>query len=362
MKLNKLKTYKAGIKATVAMALTLVSGGNMQAQGIHFSQYYNAPLLVNPANTALMSENDYRLGLNYRNQWNKVPVPFKTVSAFADMQAFRAANETNWMGIGFAFFNDVAGDGNLTLNRGDVFLAYHVQTNDNFMISAGLSAGYGSRNVNYDKLTFNEQWNAGQFKFDRSLPNGEMINGTEMNNIIKTNYLDIGAGVNFAYFPNELIYVKLGAGVAHVNTPTETFYNMTNEIGIRPSVNLDGQFVIAKSVTLNPSVYYTTQQGAYQIVGGTLVYVYIGDGSGSNGNSSKTLGVIAGGHYRYKEAFIGSLGLEYVGLKFMTSYDYTTSTLSPENNGNGAFEFSIIYTGKYGERRRSASNMNCPRF
>ena len=70
------------------------------AQSIHFSQYYNAPMLLNPANTALMPENDYRLGINYRNQWASIPVPYNTFSAFADFQAFHKETSDNWLGLG----------------------------------------------------------------------------------------------------------------------------------------------------------------------------------------------------------------------------------------------------------------------
>ena len=53
-------------------------------QGMHFSQFYNAPLLLNPANTGFHTDGDMRVGMNYRSQWLTVPVPYTTSSAFAD--------------------------------------------------------------------------------------------------------------------------------------------------------------------------------------------------------------------------------------------------------------------------------------
>ena len=67
----------------ILLSVFLVQVQQAYAQGMHFSQYYNAPLLINPANTALMSDHDYRMGANYRSQWTKVPVPYKTFSAYA---------------------------------------------------------------------------------------------------------------------------------------------------------------------------------------------------------------------------------------------------------------------------------------
>src|ERR1700679_3781535 len=95
-----------------AGALCLICSTVAIGQSIHFSQYYNAPMLLNPANTALMPDYDYRFGMNYRNQWAAVPVPYNTFSAFADFKVGgNKNNEThnNWLGLGLAFFNDKAG-------------------------------------------------------------------------------------------------------------------------------------------------------------------------------------------------------------------------------------------------------------
>ncbi|OSZ82308.1 hypothetical protein CAP35_03305 [Chitinophagaceae bacterium IBVUCB1] len=318
------------------------------AQGLHFSQFYNAPLLLNPANSALMSTDDYRVGMNYRSQWTKLAVPYNTFSAFGDCMVYKNGMGTNWMGLGVVFYNDVAGDGNLRLTRGDLSLAYHVQTSETFLISAGLSAAYATRSVDYNKLTFDMQWD--RFKFDKNLPNGEQIN------IVQTSFYDVGGGINFSFFPNELVFIKLGGSVAHINQPVETFYNLTNKMAIRPMVSLDGSFVVDKNFTLNPAVYYTTQRGATEIVAGTLLTaVVFGQGKV---NSS----IIGGAHYRVNDAFIGSLGVQIGGLRILSSYDYTTSSLASDMSSNGAFEFSIVYQGQYGEKMRGAKNMNCPRF
>lgn len=336
------------IKKITFFVLLLAVQQTLCAQGIHFSQYYNAPLLLNPANTGLMSVEDYRIGVNYRDQWSSIPVPYKTTSAFGDLQVFRNTNGTNWLGLGFAYFNDVAGDGKLSLNRADLSIAYHVQTGEQFMISAGFSAATVGRSVDYNKLTFDLQWDG--FTFDKNLANGEQIN------VVKTNFIDMGAGINFAYFPNEAVYVKLGGGIAHINNPRETFYNQTNQMGMRPIANLDVRLIMTETFTLNPSVYYSSQRGASEILAGTLLDINVG--GSKNGNFS----LIAGAHYRVNEAIVASVGLQWSGLRIMSSYDYTTSSVGGDIKGKGAFEFGIVYQGKYGERLHSAKNMNCPRF
>ena len=95
-------------------------------QDLHFSQFMNSPLLTNPANTGFIPAADYRLGMNYRNQWSSImTVPYKTMSAYGDIQVFRNRIETGWMGLGGVILHDVDGSGNLTSTKKKGSVAYH---------------------------------------------------------------------------------------------------------------------------------------------------------------------------------------------------------------------------------------------
>lgn len=320
------------------------------AQGMHFSQYYNAPMLLNPANTGLMSDQDYRAGVNFRNQWASLPVPYKTFSAYADFQLFRKRNLTNtWLGAGFAFYNDKAGNGDLALTRTEAFLAYHIEIGTTSMLSGGLSGAYVQRSVDFSKLTFNDQW-------DGMLFNTTMASN-EQPGAVKTNYLDVSAGLNYALYPNENIYIKLGAGVSHINQPKESFYGMINQMGIRPTGNLDALFKLSDGLTINPSVYYTNERIASELIYGTLFSIYVA-GDARDGQQ-----VILGAYHRYGDAIIATAGLDWAGFRTMISYDITTSKLSPYNGSNGAFELGVRWQGRYsGQNGMDRRMMACPRF
>src|ERR1700760_4645709 len=89
--------------------------GGVMGQDLHFSQWFNSPLMTNPANTGFIPEADYRLGANYRNQWSAVmSVPYQTMSIWGDAQVFRNQIENGWMGLGGAILKDDAGAGTLT--------------------------------------------------------------------------------------------------------------------------------------------------------------------------------------------------------------------------------------------------------
>jgi len=317
-------------------------------QGLHFSQFYNAPLLVSPANTGLMPDKDYRVGVNYRSQWANVPAPFHTFSAFGDFQLFKNNEGSNWLGVGAAVFNDRAGNGDLALFNAQVSAAYHVQLGSYNMLSVGMGAALVQRSVNFSKLTFDTQWDG--FTFNPQNGNGEAYA------FQKTSYADISAGVNYAFFPNENLYFKLGAGLLHINQPTESFYSQQNKLGMRPTGNLDMLFRMNDNVIADVAAYYTYQKGASEMVyGASFSYNVMPKESTPNI-------IILGLYNRLGDALIPTVGFEWNGVRFTSSLDVNISGMSPANGGNGAIEFSIIYQGLYNRSNHGRSSYNCPRF
>ena len=71
----------------ILVFFSIISFQNINSQDLHFSQFFNSPLLTNPANTGFIPGGDYRVGMNYRNQWSSVmALPYKTMSVFGDVQ------------------------------------------------------------------------------------------------------------------------------------------------------------------------------------------------------------------------------------------------------------------------------------
>jgi type IX secretion system PorP/SprF family membrane protein len=340
------------MRAIGIIILFVLGGINARGQSIHFSQYYNAPILQSPANTALMPEDDYRVGLNYRNQWAAVPVPYNTISAFADCKIYSKSenNRPKWLGAGLALFSDKAGDGNLALLKVQGQLAYHLGLSDFTMLSLGVSGAYVQRSVNYDAVTFDAQWDGE--KFNPAYANGEKLG------IVKTNYYTVDAGVNLAIFPNENLYIKLGGGVANINQPRETFYkNGNNTLKYRPAACVDAVIKTGSVLIINPSGYYATQNGASELVVGSLFRTKLGE----NQNHMPTQ-LILGIFDRIGDAGIGVAGLQVGSIQFMVNYDFTMSELTPYNSAYGALEFSLIYTGKYYKNEGIKRTYMCPRF
>jgi type IX secretion system PorP/SprF family membrane protein len=321
----------------------------LNAQDLHFSQFFNSPLSTNPANTGFIPDGDYRLGVNFRDQWSSImAVPYKTMSAFGDVQVFRYRIETGWMGLGGVILHDVAGSGNLTSTKVYGSVAYHQMINAGSLISAGFNVGWANKQINVTNLKFPDQYD-GKF-FDNHLPTGVVL---AANNI---NYLDLQAGVNYAYFPNDKVYVNAGFSAMHVNRPRESFFDQTtgvdNRVSIRYTGFLNGSFMLNDQWIINPNIYFSEEAKASEIVGGVNAHYNL------SGNVENEL--IGGIYYRYKDAIIPMIGLVYKDYTFTFTYDATMSTLRNYNNTRGAFEFSLIKNGFFAGRTDRQSL--CPDF
>jgi len=327
-----------------------VSFKTVRAQGLHFSQYNNAPLLMNPSNTGLLPDADYRVGVNYRNQWNTVPVKYNTFSAFADIQLKPNSDANGWFGVGAALFNDQAGDGILSLTQAQLSVAYHQKINYTSMISVGFGGSFMQRALDFNKMTYDMQWNG--FGFNQGMANGEAYR------FEKLNYADVSAGVNYAVFPHDDLYAKVGIGLMHVNRATETFYQHENKLGLRPTFGAEMIYKFSKDWIIHPSVYGSMQKGSYELNFGTD-FAYNLSKFNANRPNIFSMGI----YYRLQDAIIANIGYEFSGIKMQFTYDMTSSGLSKANNSNGAFELAIIYKGLFGRNQTNSQGaFNCPRF
>jgi type IX secretion system PorP/SprF family membrane protein len=328
----------------------LMQGQYLFAQDLHFSQFFNSPLSVNPANTGFIPASDYRLGAHYRDQWSSVPVPYKTTSIYGDFQFMRDRLPGGWIGLGGLILQDVAGSGNLRSTKAYASMAYHQMLGNTHLLSAGFNIGYAGKQININKLSFDNQWN-GRF-FDAAVPNGEVF----QNNSI--GYLDLQAGLNYAYFPSDHVYLHAGVSMHHLNRPRESFFadvpGYDNRVAARTIFFADAVVKLNTMMILTPGLYYTRQAGGAELLAGAHLNLNVA-GAGEQQ-------LIAGMYFRPMDAFIPMVGYQWRNFRFMFSYDITNSPLKYFNTSRGATEMYLqydgIYQAMYGNRRQSF----CPVF
>src|SRR5690349_3974127 len=132
------------MKIKVLLIIFLIASPLAKAQDPEFSQYYAAPLYLNPAFSG--TSVDHRFIANYRNQWPNISQAFETYAFSYDYNLDQYNS-----GLGFMLMTDRAGSANLKSTQFNFQYAYKVKLSDKMILSSGLNFGVGSRSIDFNK-------------------------------------------------------------------------------------------------------------------------------------------------------------------------------------------------------------------
>ena len=306
-----------------------------QAQDAHFSQYFVAPLSINPGLTGFM-DGTARAMVNHRSQWASINNAFSTTTASLDGIILQSKIPTSdRLGIGLMAMSDRVADGLLTNNYISVSTAYHkgLDKEGNYSVGLGLQGTYAQRSIDGTKLIFNDQLDQyGQFS-QISTDAGANNSG------LRRNYFDASAGLVFKARINEKNQFYIGASAYHLASPKVTFMSNTQlTVPMRLSFNGVYEARLADMFSISLLGLYTKQEEASEGVFGTIFTI-----GKSYREFEKTPVFYAGLLYRTNDAFIPYVAAEYWDIRFGCSYDYNSSALNAATKGQGGIEASIVY-------------------
>jgi type IX secretion system PorP/SprF family membrane protein len=323
MNLNK---YKILLLFTIYCTLYRVTG-----QDIHFTQFSNTPLNLNPANTGVFF-GDYRLCLIDRDQWRSVSVPFKTISASFDTKLLSRKYHKDVIGTGIDFYRDKAGDSDFGTAQANLSMSYtrKIDPLARHFLSFGIKAGIAQRTIDYTKLKFDDQFNG--IIYDPSISTAAIFS---RDNFI---FPDISAGIGWNYFLKELTSFSAGISIYHINKPDQSTIRDGHSVLLpRLSGYLNMDAGVTRAISLSPSILYL-QQGTYRETDFGMYIRFIRDRSIQNFTSfnigifsraNDAVNIIAGADYRHFTAGI--------------SYDINYSDLNKASRSRGGYELSVIY-------------------
>ncbi|MEY4876377.1 MAG: hypothetical protein RL708_1526 [Bacteroidota bacterium] len=305
------------------------------AQDIHFSQFYNSALLLNPAQTGLVC--NYRAGLNYRSQWGSVGSPYKTFAGYFDMPIYFNKKRNTSLGLGLVVFNDVAGDGKLGTMEVDPSVAFHMGLgNDNpkkYKLSIGFQPSLRQRSINSSALTFASQYNG--WEIDPNLPTNETLN-------TPTKFVfDAHTGIQFSAAPTEAINYWIGSGIFHLLTPAESFLGggSLSQTPMRFNINAGGRFIINERMYILSHAIFMKQAKAKELnFGGELDIK-----TSANKVDVPEFTFFFGPYYRWKDALQILVGGELQNLRVAFAYDVNVSKLRTASNLRGGYELCMVY-------------------
>jgi type IX secretion system PorP/SprF family membrane protein len=327
----------------------LFFSGCLMAQDLHFSQFYNAPLSIDPSNAGLI-KGKFRIGVNSKSQWSSVTKPYQNITAFFDMQFLKRRYRKDALGIGVLFNADVAGDSKFSTISTGAALTYirSISYRNNHFISFGIMPALIQNSIDYNALYYDDQWNGNNY--DPNLPHGEPLGKKSFLNF------DISAGAQWFYQQNIRQFYNAGFSVSHITQPKVGLLSDNNiRLDIKYLFHGSSKIPVSNDLDVLPSLMVSSQGPYFELIFGTLLKY------NRTTNYMQETSFNFGLFYRYADALVAMTGFEYKNINFGVSYDINLSKLMIASHVRGGFELSLSYTYDRNKNKR-AKEIPCPIF
>jgi len=297
------------------------------SQDVELSQYWTAPLYVNPAMAGISV--GPRVSVNYRNQWPELGSGFNggftTYMASVDGYISKAHS-----GIGLSYTGDYIANGLLATNKLTLSYAFQIKLSKKIGIRLGLEGSFINRRIKWNDLTFSDMVNP----YTGFYNNFDIPNLTTEPTPQRLNTYGGDAGFGILIF-NNVFYT--GFSMRNAIMPKESFYkNSDARTPFRIVAHGGANFNIRHAreykynIFVSPNVLLANQGKNLQINAGLMSGISM---------------VYFGAWFRYSlrnpDAFIAVLGIKKGKVRFGYSYDVTVSKLAGRTGGS--HELSLIF-------------------
>jgi type IX secretion system PorP/SprF family membrane protein len=322
------------------MFLLLLSAFSLKAQDIHFSQFGNSPLNLNPGLAGVFG-GDLRFVGNFRQQWRTVPVPYLTFSASVENKVYFNRKKYNKFITASLLVNyDKQGDLSLKSLQIGTPIALTLPIGKSNFLTLGATPMFGQRAFDTDEITFDEQYRDGMFDPGASI--------TEDLSVTTLKYFDISAGANLRLqSPRKRTRCDLGAAMHHINRPAHDFWASAvtdnEEVRLYNKLTLYGLGMFQLSEKFD-----FLAQGLYQKQGEYSEIVY---GGGIRMHLTKArykelaLQIGADWRHRYKNSLVPRVEVFYGTWTFGATFDWDAFSRAGKliSDRRGGPEISLIY-------------------
>jgi type IX secretion system PorP/SprF family membrane protein len=329
---------KRNAKSVGAVLILLQSyWGN--AQDVGFSQFYDQPLLRNPALAGVFT-GDVRVTAAFRNQWQSVTIPYRTYALNAEYKMPVLTN--NSLTLGAQVIRDVAGTAQYSTTQilPAVNFSLPLSNERPAFLSFAVMGGLMQQRFDPAKLVMNDQFVSGSNGSLSALPvSRQVFNKTDVN------YFDLSAGISFSsVFGNEVEYF-IGGGLFHLTKPNVGFYD-GNTITRNRKLGFNAGLSAPTSETDRFIAYadYFKQFAAGFKPAGSAVLQYglmFSRDLFVDGDVQKT--ITLGLLHRLNDAIIPVIKLQLSKFIVGISYDVNISKLVPASTYRGGFELTLSY-------------------
>ncbi len=349
---------------TYLLLIALLCSNTLFSQDVGFSQFYNQPLLRNPALAGIFT-GDVRFTASYRNQWQSVvPNPYRTFALSSDIKfPLYVADYDVTVTLGLQLLRDVAGTAQFSTTYALPAINGSIRVGENSFISGAFMGGLLQQRFDPTKLVLNDQFIAGSNgSFSIRPYSSQGFNKTNIN------CFDLSTGLSFNSSIGGQIDYYIGAGAFHVLNPTVGFFEghqitlnkkiainagLSSAIGDADELTFYGDYFgqFENRISLKPEY---TGIGTFQ-AGLLLSHAFV---NSADENKAITAGVL----YRLDDAIIPVLQLEISNLVIGASYDININKMVAASQSRGGFELTLSYSNFLNSRNSDLQNVVCPRF
>ena len=322
-------------RITILIAvLNLIFAFPAQSQDLHLSQFFETPLLRNPALAGIFT-GDVRVQAVYRDQWNSVTSGYRTGSLSGEykMPVGKGDDFVTW---GMQLFYDRAGSVSFTQTKIFPALNYHksISNEKNTYLSLGFMGGWVQHSIDLSRVTTNSQYEGMGLGENITDPTYSYMDGSvglSLNSVMKNH-------------PDNNYYI--GGAYHHFNRPGNSFYKNKN-------IELNPKWVFSGGLKLGVNEYtYITLQGDHSRQGSfkeTIFGAMYGLKIGAYPDEPD-YAIHFGTFIRWNDALIPVVKLDYSPFSVSLSYDANISKLKPSSHGRGGFEIGISWIGKLADK------------
>jgi type IX secretion system PorP/SprF family membrane protein len=333
----------------LVLSLLITDG---RAQDPDFSQFYNLPVLTNPAEAGAYGMPGQeavspRLTMVHRNRWPNLSGAFVTSALSLD-----SYSPTVKGGFGLRVLQDQAGQGTIGTRNVGLSCAVGKRIGRNLKLRLGIDLGYFEKSLDWALLTYYDQIdpNAGFIYASQEVPRGGVARG-----------VDLGSGL--------LLHSSkwlLGFAGHHLNEPNHSLAGSVSNIPLpmkwtaygRYSIPIKG-FPLSKG-SVDPGMRFWRQGEFEQWEAGAQVTSIVGeDASGLKQKAYFGLWYRGFPDRGRHDAILVNAGWESYSYRLTYSWDMTYSALSPSTGGAHEVVLTLFLPGLL---PRSAGNLRSQRL
>lgn len=319
-------------------------------QDFTFSQFYEQPLLRNPALSGLFN-GDIRVSTAYRDQWGSITVPYRT-TAISIEHKIPIGKHDDVLTAGLQMSMDGAGD--IRLKRTQLLPAINFHKSLNAERDTYLSLAFMGGPVT-------SQFDASQLKLGDQYRDGYSSSNASAQPILNNgySYWDLSTGLCFStVFENQTKFY-VAAGLSHFTRPTIHSVTTTEAGFLAPklSLNIGTNGKAGDRGHLIAFADYYSQNGNHQLLGGVMYGMDL-----TEYDNEEPATIYAGSFLRWGDALIPVIKMDFNHMSIGVSYDVNVSKLNVASNWRGGLELTASYRGFLKIRNSTLDRVRCVRF